>query len=1241
MAGIVDQLPNPSELGELKTSINLKDFSFGNLKDFDLSEMTSSLRELGGGETLSGLSLPELPAGLSKDGFSQTLSQPLDKLKSFNSQTVLGDLGKGALPVNLAAPSFDINTPISTITTRLLPGTTTISQPTFNTDIPELDLSGAIEPLNKLARAGAATPTRLLFMLMRVGQSFAKTITDKDVIFRLTVESLEEIYAQQIFAAQINLPYHAIDRSLRLFGTFNAPQAFTARYKALLDDIETLGPQDVERLKQILERGQTVFVPALNDFDRSRMTLEALYASDPTLLRVSLTNLLNLSGADEVFLKKYFDQIASASHSTLGAIAKPVKQIGDMAGQVEDYLNQAAAKADEVAETVSTQIESNLAKAEEFLKEVQKTIQEVETQIKTFVEKLDVGPLVNKAKLGCAKIGEAVEMFFTKVEEIKLKLDELVQKMATQIETKLSEAFKKAEELIRKLLAKITDILERPEVKDALEQARQGIEKFKTTIEQASLKPAFDLVINKTNQLEGSIKTLNVTQMSTPQKAALKVGVKVIEQVKVDEIIKPELLAAFEQIRQPLAELITLLKEKALQIEQIIYEFNPGTVVNNLIIESEPYKELMRILDEFRPSKLLAPLKQANEFLTDIVRKLDPNILINEVQKIYNKLAGLLEMLDPAPLNRLVGDAVDVAVSMLGKIRDQELDSLIETIKKTISLARLMEKSGLAEIASADFWTLIQDILGGKYLDEINKAIGEVEKQLAALAATLDFSKAQTLLRELIAAVEQQLTADGALLKRRAKELNGHMAKELAELQQLEARRQAILKKPEIFPEVTALLGALNLAPVLQLQPAVAAIAEWEAAPLNAAADKFNDIVRERSAPLKALGAASFQDAAVAIFRKQISEPVAALVAQVQQDLQPFADAIKKIQRILITLTELPAKIDVSVAKVLDTAKESIKKVITQVINSIQTFQQSLANTLNLIYERVKKIVGDLSPYWMLNSFAKSDFFGDQGDEDSTPPGMMALARRIASGADVGGIRVAAVLQAKLKPEQLTLLRSEATDTSTSLQAGNRANVLQAINDALRDRALCSRENVDALKEGLKTQLTEIQAKTAKSVDDIKKSYRIGALLRQLSDGWVAFNSGEDKENAMIRLNRIVLEAAYTADINMSLQSLHPFIVENVAHLYPQETVDRLDKLYENILKMVKELPEKLIRAPLDDAFNKIKAVLKANFDISGIFAVLEIKMDGLDEDLGQGLDRLSLAYNRLLTAFDQKLSAA
>ena len=113
----------------------------------------------------------------------------------------------------------------------------------------------------------------------------------------------------------------------------------------------------------------------------------------------------------------------------------------------------------------------------------------------------------------------------------------------------------------------------------------------------------------------------------------------------------------------------------------------------------------------------------------------------------------------------------------------------------------------------------------------------------------------------------------------------------------------------------------------------------------------------------------------------------------------------------------------------------------------------------------------------------------------------------------------------------------------------------------------------------------------------------------------------------------------YPDDINMSLQSLHPFIVEQVSRLYPEELVQGLDGVYLGIVDKVKALPERLVQKPLDEKYEELKKMFFEHFDIEGVFKVLQVKLDGLDEDLELGLDRVSFTFNHLVDTLDTRLA--
>jgi len=148
-----------------------------------------------------------------------------------------------------------------------------------------------------------------------------------------------------------------------------------------------------------------------------------------------------------------------------------------------------------------------------------------------------------------------------------------------------------------------------------------------------------------------------------------------------------------------------------------------------------------------------------------------------------------------------------------------------------------------------------------------------------------------------------------------------------------------------------------------------------------------------------------------------------------------------------------------------------------------------------------------------------------------------------------------------------------------------------------------------------------------------KQARRLGALQRQIGRTEERYRNRSQYAD-LLRLNRVLLEAECPDDVNMSLQSLHPYAVEQVAHLYPEDTVTVLDATYISVVDKIRNLPDQLIAGPLNDAFLEVTQVLQEYFDVDSIFQVL-------DEDLELGLDRLSAAYERLLVTFDRQLAAA
>jgi hypothetical protein len=1231
---LLQELPNPKQLdGLLAGKFSPAMLGVDDIKsNINVNELSNNITLNAPHGLTGGLTVPSLPTSLSKEGFIAQLSGPLDGLKSINSASLIGNISSGSLPVTLPKPSFDINTVMTGITSKVL--STRIAVPSFEIKMP--GLSDVAAPLSQMSSAVATTPMRLLNMMLKVLESLVKVVNNPDNLIRVTQQSLTEIYGHQIQTLQDQLPLVALQNSID-----SLENGFLGQYQNLLDEIDILSENDAKRLQKILTDAQTNILPSLQRIEQARISLENLKLGDTTALSEALDAVIEFTEADEVFLKKYFEALGNQTGQFLAGITPPVQQLAGMANNIQTYLEQAAGKGQEAAQKVSETIEHNINQVGKLLNNAQTKIAEIEQQIKQFLDKLDVAPAVTKVKDGCNQISHGVEQFFTKVEELKQKLDEAVAQIQGKVDHNMAQAFNEIEAKIRQLLAEMTGILNRQEVKEALEQAKQGIEQFKNTIDEASLKPVFDLVINKTGDLESSIKSIDVARLGTPQKTALKVGSKVIQEVKVDEIIKPELVSAFQEIQKPLEELIELLKGKVLEIENTINAFNPGTLATDKILNSDPYQLIMSTLEELQPSQLLAPLKEVNAKLTALVDELDPQKIIDEVQNIYDQFTDLVEALSPEPLNRMIGEAMEVASFQLEQVRDSELENIVTTIKDSISVEKLLEGTGIQEIAEAQFWQILKDVLGGAYLSTLTNAMAQVDSQFASRIGTMDFSGVMAQLQTAQHHINHQITVDLTIINKRVLELDTFLGNSKEQVRELQERRRQLRVRYQDDAEINKLLMSMDMTPLVELSKAVRRVKGLDQDALKNALESVVTKLQSQKTALNRLTESQLQNAVPTIFRKQIGTPVRQWITLTQTQLQPFSHAVSAIENIVITLTTMPARIDQSVGMVLETLRSNLRRVINETLSTIQTFRESLTGTLNAISDRVQTIVNDLSPSWMLNAFADSDFAAQ---------GMLAFAKRISNPSrDV----IAALLQTKLTPDELALLQS-ATTADAFLQ-GHRNNVLKALNSALRDNVVCAPKNYETVKANIDKKINELHNKLAvdaaktgasvseeqrqQSIEDFKQFYRYKALRGQLLEASIKYNSGRDKKNAKIRFNRLILEAHYRDDIMMSLQSLHPYIVAQVSQLYPEQTVQRLDDTYAGILDKVKQFPDQMIRAPLDDEFNKIKAILKENFDIAGLFNVLGLKLDGMDEDLSEGLDRLSAAYAQLLAAFDARLT--
>lgn len=1165
----------------------------------------SSLKEGIGKEIPSDLGNIELtktvPAGLSSEIVSGKIKDTIAPMSSITAANISKSIKNSPLPIDKPSPmSFDINSQMSAISSALTPNAQ-VKTPSVDKNIPGFDSNEALFQLQKLAAAGKSMPMKVVGMYLKLFNTFVDTVTDKDKVTQLAIESLEEIYLGQIEKLEYNLPVAVLQDISNLLQT-----DLLKNYEDLLNDIESSDTPDINLLKRANEE----IIPFLLKAKHANQTLINFAASDVAALQKAIDNVLQFTGEGDVVLQQFFDTFEAKVVSVLGAIKTPIVEIKNAADTITKYLEDTAKRAKEAATKVSETITEKLSDIDKFLSgDLKSKIEEISNQINDFLNQVgdQTDNVITSAKGGISSVTNTVESFFEKIEELKEKLEQAVDNLSKQADGKTTEAFEAAEQKIRGLLNKITEILESPSVNEALSKTKEGIEKFKKVMEDVSLQPVFDIVVSKTGEIEIKVEAIKVDELGVPQKTALKLGSKIIKQVKIDEIVKPELISIFKELRDPIAALIKELEQGVLQINHLIDEFAPGTIVRDLLENAGPYKSFIQILETYKPSVLLQPIKDVNTKLTEIVSKLDPNILINKLQSLFDELYTLAEVLSPAKLNAIIIDATNTVTKELDSIQKEKLDQIFKSIKETISLKKLLEGTGIEDIADAEIWSLMKYYLGGDFLDKISSTLSYVEKEIKGKVSTFNFDHHTSVVNQMISLVDQQVKCSPTLLTAALNNTKEAVNLQIATINRLDKKRKQILATQSDVPEYKDILTQLDLQALAEIDKSIDLILSKN--------DQLSTNLTAFSAPLKTsqsklnkLDKNALELAAPTFFKRQFSDPVNGIITSIKKELEVFKQAVAAIQKIIETLIKLPSDIDRDVALILDSAAKGIKEVLKSTIEAIKLASSSLTNTVTAIYNALITNLDKFSPYCLLNTFAITDFEKD---------GALRIRDIIKSPND----EVAIFLNSKILSDHLTLLNADTPNWEKI--------ILETLNNALTDPKL------NGKKEFAKSSLTKKIEELKKTADaGTNKLCKYESILYQL-DNTPAPSNKHDKT----RLNRIILEAMYPDYIEMSLQSLHPFIVAQIGKLYPEDVVLKIDTTYLKIVEKIKGLPKKLIQEPLNDEYNVIKEKFHENFDIEGIFKVLKLKLDGMDEDLELGLNRISFAFNHMIDTLDKRLS--
>jgi hypothetical protein len=350
----------------------------------------------------------------------------------------------------------------------------------------------------------------------------------------------------------------------------------------------------------------------------------------------------------------------------LAAPADIAADVEAMTGQVVEVL--ASFDAAPLCETLGTAIEGLNTAAEQvdrLLSDVASKVSLAFDQLDKALAQVDPAPLLAQVEQAIARFGEALQA----------KVDELFGPVRTAIAQGIAEIANAVSgfdpsaivDALKDAIQKLADVLDAPEVKNAIAAIRQAIEAAADQIGALSFSPVTGSVIVEIDAVTELLKKLDPSKLGMPAKLALTGAVALLpdDLSPVTSPVEAEFATLVDVGPKPL---LTQVQAQPQKLLDQVRRFSPDQLIGDEL--SKPLADLIRELEKFRPSTLLEPVNDAlAQLKQEIARRADPSQAFAPLEAAFDSVLQRLDALDPSrlvqPLDAELRAAIDDAVTAL------------------------------------------------------------------------------------------------------------------------------------------------------------------------------------------------------------------------------------------------------------------------------------------------------------------------------------------------------------------------------------------------------------------------------------------------------------------------------------------------------------------------------------------------------------------------------------------------
>ncbi|NES43899.1 hypothetical protein [Moorena sp. SIO2C4] len=819
-------------------------------------------------------------------------------------------------------------------------------------------------------------PVRTLDVLFKALKKFLDKLSDPDELLKkIDSQALTEIFKEQINSLAEQLPSKALSR---IEMNIEDRIKLIAEYKQLLGSLKDPTSLKKEQFPK-LRKSIGAIARKIESLDASTDTaLANLQNFNITNFQTALEELISTAGdgATTGALVPFFNKIKTYIETLTAKVKTITDKLREFAQKIPEVIEQAISKVKEIATKVTQGIADKIKQGEELLNTVKSYIKEIIQKIKQFIETTSrkSQELVKPFKKGCNQASTTivgkVDEFSGEIKKQTKKIEDSINDVNNKIKNQLNQ--EQLENKIKDLFEKVTAILNSPQITNALKDAEEGMGTITENLKKVSLKPAFQVVVTKSNGLEKELKAVDVSTLSTPVKTALKVGTEVIKAVDVPGVVNPELKAAFDEILAPLDNIVALMEGEFHKIDDKIESLQPGTLVVKFL---DPYlTPLVDKLNEYKPSILLQPVKDFYNNLLEKLEVINPKQLLDLLEELYQKLLGVIESLSPTMITDFLNQQLATVKTHLDNL---PVEKLVGKVTDGLSqVDKLMADIGLSDVLKSDFWKTLQDILKLKFTDKI-KEVNNIRNKIVDQVNAVDEQGLTQQLQQLQTAIATytetpNLATDGVAGQVKAY----HQAVETL------AAPAASLPTPpaEIAVDYEDLRERLeNLYQNFTATSPQEVLEQVNTIVTDTTRLQGNDSQRDRlqesanrTSPQQVI--AHFKQVIPDELNRQIVNPLREILQALDKLLEQPRTVLGDIGNVIKIIEEAPKRLVEILSNVAQTLGEQIRQAINAVKNAIASLTNEVVTAIETTYQTILETLKSLRPKLLLNSFDESDF---------------------------------------------------------------------------------------------------------------------------------------------------------------------------------------------------------------------------------------------------------------------------